>query len=453
LISYGPILGVLPFRIRAYRRSQVLLAGSTPPIRQVFQLPGRAFTTDVTAWMAAGLVMVVIYYFFFLPYVATAIKVLGGCLALGIFSGMLSYLDTERRIVQRLKQFETFSLPPGNLFRVSKKMVVLIVTVLGIMAITILLMVLLDVYYLMGQDASQPHIYWGILKEISFALCVLLGISLLIVQRYASNLRDILDTQLAAMQDISRGDLTRQVPILSRDELARVADQTNQMLNGLKERDLCRSSFDQYVSPEVSRKILKEEITPSGDMLDVSILFCDIRNYTRFAEKRSPGEVVETLNRYFSAMADVIQSRGGVVLQFIGDEIEAVFGAPDADDRHPDHAVAAALDMRAALDRLNATGWTSGDLQIRHGIGIHSGLVLAGNVGSAERKTYTLLGDVVNLASRIQVLNKKLGTDILLSAQTQERLRHKDIRLKAMGQHSIRGKSGTVALFAVERRT
>ena len=231
-------------RLWAHRRVDTLLAGRSLSAQQVFRLPLKAFGADLAAWMTAGLIMVFIYYFFFLPYVATAIKVLGGCFALGIFSGMLSYLATERRIARWLEHSETFALPPGRLLRVSQKIVILIVAVLGMMAVTILLMMLLDVYYLIGQDFSRPDIYWGVFKGITFAFCVLLGISLMIVRRYASNLRTTLDTQLAAMEEISRGNLEKQVPILSRDELAFVAEQTNQMMQGLKERDFCRTRFD-----------------------------------------------------------------------------------------------------------------------------------------------------------------------------------------------------------------
>lgn len=404
----------------------------------------------MTAWMVAGLAMVVIYYFFFLPYASTAIKVLAGCAASGMFSGMLSYLSTERQIVRNFKGRKTFSMPPGKLLTVSKKIVVLIVTVVGMMAFAILLMVLLDVYYLIGQGNSRPEIYWGIFKEIAFALCVMLGISLIIVHRYASNLKEILDTQLAAMEEISRGNLEKQVPILSSDEFARVAEKTNQMMLGLKERDFCRSSFDQYVSPEISQKILDDAIAPSGEILDVTILFSDLRNYTGFAEKRSPKAVVEMINRYFSEMAGVIRKNGGMVLQFIGDEIEAVFGVAQSDGNHPDSAVSAALEMRDALDRLNRERRSSGETAIQHGIGLHSGRVLAGNVGSEERKTYTMLGDTVNLASRLQVLNKKLGTDILISSETRGRLIHTDLPLRSMGHHAIKGKKETVLVYALE---
>ena len=449
MISYAPILGVLPLRLWWFWRTDTLLSVSDLPVGRVFRLPWRAFTADLVAWTGAGLVMVVIYYVFFIPFASTGIKVLVGCAAFGMFSGMLSYLSTERRIVRNFKGRKTFSMPSGSLLTVSNKIFILIVFVVGMMAFAILLMVLLDVYYLIGQDFSRPEIYWGIFKEIVFALCVLLGISLVIVRRYATNLKEILDAQLVAMDEISRGNLEKQVPILSTDEFAQVAQKTNQMMEGLKERDFCKSSFDQYVSPEISRKILDDDIAPSGENIDVTILFSDLRNYTGFAEKRSPDEIVALMNRYFSEMESVISNNGGVVLQFIGDEIEAVFGAAGPDAKHPDHAVAAALQMRAALEQLNAERRQHAEPAIHHGIGIHSGRVLAGNVGSASRKTYTMLGDTVNLASRLQVLNKTLDTDILISGETRKRLTSSSIRLRSMGRHAIKGKTETVDVYAV----
>jgi class 3 adenylate cyclase len=444
-------VALLPLRLWLYRRADASLAVPDASIQQVLRLPWRAFLTDMATWLAAGLVMVFIYYTFLLPYASTAIKVLAACAAFGMFSGMMSYLSTERRIVHSFRGRRTFSMPSGRLLTVSKKILVLIVTVVGMMAFAILLMVLLDVYYLIGKENSRPEVYWGIFKEIAFALCILLGISLVIVKRYAANLKAILDLQLNAMDEISRGNLEKQVPIVSSDEFARVAQKTNQMMLGLKERDFCRSSFDKYVSPEISRKILDDAIAPSGEILDVSVLFADLRNYTGFAEQRSPAEVVAMMNRYFSEMERVIRDNGGVVLQFIGDEIEAVFGAPKADADHPDHAVAAAVAMRESLQRLNAERRQQGEPEIQHGIGVHSGPVLAGNVGSAERKTYTMLGDTVNLASRLQVLNKQLETEILISGATRSRLVRSDVPLRSMGRHSIKGKTETVDVYAVEQ--
>lgn len=441
---------MLPWRLWMFQRKTTILAKDGLPVQQIFRLPRQAFAADLFAWCVAGLAMVVIYYAFFIPYMATSVKVLVGCGAFGLFSGMLSYLSSERRVVRYLKRRRSFTMPVGRHLTLSKKILILIFSVVGMIALAILLMVLLDVYYLIGQDFSRPEIYWGIFKEIAFALCVMLGIALVVVRRYAANLKEIIDTQLAAMEEISRGNLETQVPILSGDEFAQVAEKTNQMMEGLKERDFCRASFDQYVSPEVSRKILDDTIAPTGDMIDVTVLFCDLRDYTGFAEKHSPREVVEMMNQYFTAIERVVRQNGGVVLQFVGDEIEAVFGAPEPDLDHAEHALAAALAMRAALAQFNDKRRKQGEDDVRHGIGIHSGSVLAGNVGSEQRKTYSMLGDTVNLASRLQTLNKKLGTNILISGETRGRIPQTDIPMRSMGNHAVRGKSESVEVYAVE---
>jgi len=441
---------VLPWRLWLFQRKTTALAGGDLPVQQIFRLPRQAFAADLIAWCVAGLAMVIIYYGLFIPYMSTSVKVLVGCGAFGLFSGMLSYLSSERRIVRHLKGRRSFTMPVGRHLTVSKKILILIFSVVGMIALAILLMVLLDVYYLIGQDFSRPEIYWGIFKEIAFALCVMLGIALVVVRRYAANLKEIIDTQLTAMDEISRGNLETQVPIVSGDEFARVAEKTNQMMEGLKERDFCRASFDQYVSPEVSRKILDDSIAPTGDLIDVTVLFCDLRDYTGFAEKHSPREVVEMLNQYFTAMERVVRQNGGVVLQFVGDEIEAVFGAPEPDPDHADHALAAALAMRAALAQFNDKRRKQGENDIRHGIGIHSGNVLAGNVGSEQRKTYSMLGDTVNLASRLQTLNKQLATNILISGETRQRILQSDVSLRSMGNHAIRGKRESVDVYSVE---
>lgn len=119
-------------------------------------------------------------------------------------------------------------------------------------------------------------------------------------------------------------------------------------------------------------------------------------------------------------MDAAIRAHGGLVLQFIGDEIEAVFGAPVADPGHAEAAVRAALEMRSRLDAWNARRAAAGKAPLRHGIGIHSGTVIAGNIGSSERLSYALVGDAVNLTSRIQALNKEFGTHSLVSSDHGE---------------------------------
>jgi hypothetical protein len=166
---------------------------------QLFRLPRRALEADLAAWMTASLVMLVIYYGFFTPFATTSIKVLFSCAGLGLFAGILSYLSTERGVVACLKNRPELSIPVGRLFPLSKKIFLLIVIIVAMMAVSVLLMVLLDIYYLIGKEFSPPHVYWGVFTEIAFALVVMVGITLVIVRRYAATLKEIMNIQLAAM--------------------------------------------------------------------------------------------------------------------------------------------------------------------------------------------------------------------------------------------------------------
>jgi class 3 adenylate cyclase len=156
--------------------------------------------------------------------------------------------------------------------------------------------------------------------------------------------------------------------------------------------------------------------------------------------------VVRDLNEYFTEMETAIREAGGLVLQFIGDEIEAVFGAPVVEPDHAGRAVRAAHEMRRRLAVWNARRAAAGKPPLRHGIGVHTGTVLAGNIGSAERLSWALVGDAVNLASRIQSLTKETGTDVLLSAATRERLRDAP-PLEALPAVRVKGRSAEVAVY------
>ncbi len=154
----------------------------------------------------------------------------------------------------------------------------------------------------------------------------------------------------------------------------------------------------------------------------MTILFSDLRDFTPWVERHDPREVVHDLNEYFTLMEGAIRAHDGLVLQYIGDEIEAVFGAPVPRDGHALLAVHAALEMRARLARWNAGRAAAGRAPLRHGIGVHTGTVLAGNIGSRDRLSYALVGDAVNLASRIQGLTKDVGADLVVSGETARRL-------------------------------
>ncbi|MBU1904600.1 MAG: hypothetical protein KJ573_13550, partial [Proteobacteria bacterium] len=218
----------------------------------------------------------------------TGVKVLLGCVSFGLFGGMLSFLSMEKKIIEFLRERKIdITVSPKTLFSVSKKMLLLVLTVLGFMVVAILLMVFMDIQYLLSHEGFPgPDIYFGIFKEVLFAFTVLLVLSLLILGRYSQNLRAVLARQLRVMEDISQGKYDTRVPVVSNDEFGLIAAKTNQMISGLRDRDFCQISFGRYVTPEVSEKVLKGEIPLEGEMRDVTILFCDLRGYTTFVEMR-----------------------------------------------------------------------------------------------------------------------------------------------------------------------
>jgi adenylate cyclase len=249
-----------------------------------------------------------------------------------------------------------------------------------------------------------------------------------------------------ALARVGQGDLDTRAPVVSNDEIGAVAEGFNRMVEGLRERERIRDTFGRYVSPEVRDEILAAGTGRRGFIREVTILFSDLRDFTPWVESHSPEEVVRDLNTYFTLMEGAIRGHGGLVLQFIGDEIEAVFGAPVPEPHHADHAVAAGLEMRRRLEAWNETRRAAGSIAIRHGVGIHTGEVLAASIGSAERLSYALVGDPVNLASRIQDLTKEVGAEVLVSGATVRRLTE-PFALEALPAVRVKGRSAEVEVY------
>jgi len=213
-------------------------------------------------------------------------------------------------------------------------------------------------------------------------------------------------------------------------------------------RKMLNETFGKYVSHAVRDEVLSGRIKLEGDKKDVTVMFADLRDFTPLTESMPPKVMVRILNNYFSEMAPAIRSRLGSILQYLGDEIYAVFGAPNHLSDHPRQAVLAALDMRQRLIAVNESLENQGHAPLRHGIGIHSGPVVAANLGSSERLTYGLVGDTVNLASRIQGLTKKYNTDIIITAQNRMWL-ESEIAVEALPATLVKGKNSPIEIFKV----
>lgn len=215
-----------------------------------------------------------------------------------------------------------------------------------------------------------------------------------------------------------------------------------------EQKRILKETFGKYVAEDVRDEVLSGRIPLDGELKDVTVLFADLRNFTPLTESTPPKEVVRILNDYFTEMAPTLHRHHGSILRYVGDEIYTVFGAPLPLKDHPRHAVEAALDMRRLLVVVNEKLARQGYKPLSHGIGIHSGPVVAANIGSPDRLAYDLVGDTVNLASRIQELTKKFHADILISATTRSRLKI-DFTLEKLPAITVKGKRDPVEIYRV----
>jgi class 3 adenylate cyclase len=254
-----------------------------------------------------------------------------------------------------------------------------------------------------------------------------------------------------AMTKVAAGDLDVRVPVTSNDEVGELTGRFNTMVEGLREREKIRETFGRYVDESVAATILRRqgEGALSGETAEATILFTDISGFTTIAEYLTPTELVGALNDYLETVLEPIRAHGGVVNTFIGDGLFASFNMPLICEGHAVAAVRAAIDIQRAVGSR-----TFGDqgVALATRIGISTGNVIGGSVGAGQRMSFTLLGDTVNLAARLEQLNKQHGTRILVSESTREAC-GECFAFDALGNVQVRGRSETIAIYAVDPNT
>ena len=254
--------------------------------------------------------------------------------------------------------------------------------------------------------------------------------------------------RMDATDAVAQGDFNVSVPVTTRDELGVLTESFNRMARSLREKEMIKRAFTRYVAREVVEEVLKdpEHAMLTGERREVTVLFCDIRSFTSMSERLSPEQVVSVLNEFYTLMIETIFKHDGTLDKFLGDAVMAVFGAPIA---HPDHAARAvktALDMRAAVADLGKRRRAIGQEPFEVGIGVSLGEVVAGTVGTEERMEYTVIGDSVNVASRLQ--DRAKPGSILLSRRTWEAVRDL-VDAKSLGKMKVKGKEEEVEVYEV----
>lgn len=215
-----------------------------------------------------------------------------------------------------------------------------------------------------------------------------------------------------------------------------------------REKRRVKQLFGRFVSPEVFGRLLDDPSLAAlgGERREMSVLFSDIRGFTAASERGNPEEIVAQLNEYFGRMVDVVFRNHGTVDKFVGDMVMALFGAPVTDAKHADHAVAAAVEMVRELESLNAKWAAEGRAPLDIGIGVNSGEMIAGNIGSERIMSYTVIGDAVNLGARLESLNKEYGTRIIISAATRDRLTT-PVDFAPLGEVLVKGRAAPVHIW------
>lgn len=421
--------------------------------RRLLNLPFIIVAMNLGVWIILPALVASSFYLFMDASLRTCLFIFFRAFMIGLISAGLSFFILEdysrRRFIPLFFPNGRLAGLPGTLkFPIRRK--------IGLLyrAGTLNPMILLvGTLFFVAWEARGAHIRVEDLARDIFLFAIILCVIFVMFALRLNSLvqRSIqypIGEMLRIVEKVKRGDFTQRMRVLSNDEIGVLGDAGNAMIAGLAERERIRDTFGKYVTPEIRDEILAGRIPLDGERRLATLLFSDLRGFTSYVEENVPEEVIKSMRAYFTAMQKAIRMHQGLVLQYVGDEIEAVFGVPLGYADHADKAILAALEMRKRLEELNKTRMKAGKTPFSHGIGIHTGIVLAGNTGSEDRLSYALIGDTVNLASRIEQLTKPLGCDILVSEETAKRLENA-FQMKAEIPQKVKGYSKPLTVYRV----
>jgi class 3 adenylate cyclase len=279
------------------------------------------------------------------------------------------------------------------------------------------------------------------LVALAVAAVVSVWLSLVLADAVSGPVVDLRD----ATRRVAAGDLSVRVPVVSTDETGQLAESFNLMVTGLDERERLRDALGVLVDPTLSDRVLAEGTDLQGEEVDATILFLDVRGFTAFAETAEPRDVVTALNALYDLVVPVVLLHGGHANRFLGDGLLAVFGAPQRYADHAVRAVTAAHEIAELVSRRPGT-------ELRVGMGLNTGRVVVGTIGGGGRRDFTVIGDTVNTAARVEALTRETDDDVLVTAATLAALPgHLQDEYEERTGIALKGKSAAITLYARRR--
>ncbi len=407
--------------------------------------PRLVYGVTLARYVAVGLAMTLGNALFLGFPLGSGLKLVVGCVALGHFAGAELMLERQRaairEVVERGEPTAFAVERPGSFAtRVSVFALASVLLVFGVLGLVL------------ARDAAlaaEPGRIDALAGTLALELALIGAMAFVLVARlvwsFGQSVRVFFASETRVLERVGRGELDERVPVFSDDEFGVIAAHTNTMIDGLRERRKVREVLGKIVSPAVARSLLADDgVMLGGGRRDVTLLFSDIRDFTAWSEGTEPEVLVRDLNAYFTEMVAIVHREGGVVDKFIGDGMMAVFGLDDPDGAD-EHATRAARAMADACERLDAVVTRP----IRIGVGVHRGEVVAGNVGSPDRLEFTVIGDTVNTAARVESLTRTLDATILITRTVHDALTEESRGTwRSRGAHPVKGRREPVEVFA-----
>ena len=424
--------------------------------RLALDMPAISAGINMFVWLIGGLFAALLIGFLSpseqFNWVAFLQTSLGSSIA-GFVTAVLIYFAIERVWQLELPLFFTeASLKETSSFRMTVKRRLLVLFGMGLMPLLFLVVASYNRAVQMVAAPQPADLLPGLLRLELFVVGIGIFLAVGLAGTLGTSLAEPLEALNRHMDAVRRGNLNQHMPVRSNDELGMLAEGFNEMVTGLRREEVIRLLFGLYVTPQVADYAIEHGAERGGQLVEATVVFSDIRGFTSLTEQLEPQVLIDLLNRYYQAMSGVVMAHGGLVNKFGGDSLLAVFGTPlnPAED-HALRAVRAAEGFLQALERFNLDQEERTEPKLAIGVGVATGPVVSGNLGSDERLEYTVIGDAVNMASRLEAMTKQVEATILLNQAAALPVQDR-VSLSPMGTLRVRGKRELQQVYALKRR-